>query len=978
VLFARPLREGEDAETAPPFRPAAPETALSSVTVAGLLTAQVYRFKVVSKVQGLTPFDIIGSNILQAAPSGLPQQPEFVRVLASWSSQVLLSWKPSPLGPRPQRYRVVYARVDAGGIPTEPFGRPVETLGTSTTITGLGAILSGVVGDVMGVGLQFTVYAGSHKEFESAGSRVNVPLISPIGPARAVVVRGASSVPTWGAVAVSLEWLPPPDGQQPLAYRVTVVQTGGGGGTVADGGGGDVFDLADVLHVGARHSLQSGLVGPLVEGQTYSFSVHSKSAQGFYEPFGTTAVVAAPLVVPMNLAVKSCSSKSVTVMWRLPPIAGGIGATGDGGGGAGGGQVQCPQGRVLYRQAGSTVTGSSEVFAIPCALNETLPGYYTIQPLTNNAIYTLTLEARQLILPLSTGGGEVDAYTPWVGTAGLNIVEASPISSAFDLKIVGVTASSALMTWRAGIEGVRARAYKIEYTPQMCAAGAKEGVHQLQHVGGPGTRQQLNVTGLTSGCQYSIIVRAVTPSGVVAPYDGAPAVTTPLATPTDIHVEAVNADMVLFAWLPSLFGGDSWADAHPPALPTDLFIVVERLSDGEKTTFGPFAALSTSAEVGPLTIGVQHSATLLAKASSGDLVIPPSRASVLCLPLPRPAGLRVAFISATAITLAFRTSLPWVSSAYLVRYASSAMLAPNLVSCIHLQSRENAQEEQTCQVTGLSHTVVYHITVASTLHGFSEPVGAALQPVTPIGSARAAGVCYADYGEIALEWLPPVSGPLADAYRIAYTILDETDALVLLGGANTSHLVAWSDDIPHSGSSRETWQRETIKGLVPTTTYHLRVHAISPLTLLLDPLGTAAVIASTRADRGGFLLSLQPPCNADGRCAHIMLGPYTRAIDRQRYQPTSLTMEAWVKLTRQSVVEGEGTRRISILGNLYSVERGLASSQDPTGANSGAVGHFGYGLFCDLQIPSGLWTCTMTVSLEGGGVAPEERGVMRQ
>ena len=50
------------------------------------------------------------------------------------------------------------------------------------------------------------------------------------------------------------------DGPQPMAYRVTVTQVGS---EAAAQGGGDVFDLADVLHVGARHSLQSGLVAPL-------------------------------------------------------------------------------------------------------------------------------------------------------------------------------------------------------------------------------------------------------------------------------------------------------------------------------------------------------------------------------------------------------------------------------------------------------------------------------------------------------------------------------------------------------------------------------------------------------------------------------------------------------------------------------------------------------------------------------------------
>jgi hypothetical protein len=210
VLFARPLEEGEDPDTAPPFRPAAPETALSTLTVAGLLTAVDYRFKVVSKVKGVTPFDLLGSNILQAAPSGLPFKPLSVRVTASWSSQVSLAWQPSPQGPHPQRYRVEFARVDAAGNAIETYGRPVETVLTSTTITGLGSILQGQGDNPSGVALQFRVYAGSHKEFEVEGTLVDLPLVSAIGQSRALQVRGSSEVPTLGAVAISLQWLPPP------------------------------------------------------------------------------------------------------------------------------------------------------------------------------------------------------------------------------------------------------------------------------------------------------------------------------------------------------------------------------------------------------------------------------------------------------------------------------------------------------------------------------------------------------------------------------------------------------------------------------------------------------------------------------------------------------------------------------------------------------------------------------------------------
>ena len=137
LLFARPLRAGEDAASAPPMRPAAPETALSSVTVAGLLTGVRYRFSVVSKVSGVTPFGLLGSNELEAAPSGLPEPPALVRVTATFSSQVQLAWSPAATGAPPQRYRVLYARVNALGEALEPFGRPVETTALTTTVTGI-------------------------------------------------------------------------------------------------------------------------------------------------------------------------------------------------------------------------------------------------------------------------------------------------------------------------------------------------------------------------------------------------------------------------------------------------------------------------------------------------------------------------------------------------------------------------------------------------------------------------------------------------------------------------------------------------------------------------------------------------------------------------------------------------------------------------------------------------------------------------
>jgi len=349
----------------------------------------------------------------------------------------------------------------------------------------------------------------------------------------------------------------------------------------------------------------------------YSFTIHSKSAEGFYEPFGSAAVRASPLIVPTHLSVKSCSYDSVTVQWAMSPVSPIVGPA-----------VTCPEGRVLFTMQGSVVTRSSPVFSIPCASNASLLGIYTIEGLTNNAIYLMTLEARKAV---TDGAWAItDAYTPWIGTSGPNIVEASPVASPFDLKIRGVTAFSAMLTWRSGIQGVRARAYSIEYTSS--SPGAKEGAHLTLHVGGPGTLQIFNVTGLSSGCQYSIKVRAETPSGVLAPYDGLPVITTPIATPTGLYVASVDSQYVSFSWQPAakgwnfktLLGSDSGQEsAEPLVLPTNLGLVLTRLSDGHQTTFGPFAALSSWAQVGPLQLGTEYNASLIATAGTGDSLIPP-------------------------------------------------------------------------------------------------------------------------------------------------------------------------------------------------------------------------------------------------------------------------------------------------------------------------------------------------------------------
>ena len=370
---------------------------------------------------------------------------------------------------------------------------------------------------------------------------------------------------------------------------------------------------------------------------------------------------------------------------------------------------------------------------------------------------------------------------------------------------------------------------------------------------------------------------------------------------------------------------------------------------------------------------------------------------VTTLPLPRPANVRVSASSATAVTVAFQASLPWAFSSYLVRYVVPGTDVVQ-TTCAHVQSREAAGQEQACVVSGLSDALVYSIVVTSTLRGYAEPflpkltiasasrrssilsgmyfepIGAqyaTLVPVTPTAIANSPGVCYADYAELAVEWLPPAEGPLPQRYRISYSIFSETSEIVRLGGADSAHLVLWTQDIPHSGFSRDTWQRETIEGLIPGATYQLRVHTISPTTALLDPLGAGPVIATTRADRAGFLLSLNKPCwTVDHpfghNCPYIMAAPYVRASDRADYHPRSLTMEAWVKISPQSVLEGQGLRRIAIMGNFYSVKRGLASAADPSGENSGAMGHFGYGLYCDLQIPDGRWTCRIALGVDAG------------
>lgn len=67
--------------------------------------------------------------------------------------------------------------------------------------------------------------------------------------------------------------------------------------------------------------------------------------------------------------------------------------------------------------------------------------------------------------------------------------------------------------------------------------------------------------------------------------------------------------------------------------------------------------------------------------------------------------------------------------------------------------------------------------------------------------------------------------------------LDATSQLSDAGLSASMSLSQWTSDIPHSGVSRDTWQRETIKNLQPQTTYVFRVHAVSPLTGLYDPVG---------------------------------------------------------------------------------------------------------------------------------------------
>ena len=102
--------------------------------------------------------------------------------------------------------------------------------------------------------------------------------------------------------------------------------------------------------------------------------------------------------------------------------------------------LRCPEGRFLITQLGSVVTASSEIFQIPCAANQTVAGFYTIQALTNNVVYTLALEARRT---RETGGVGLEGFqantSTWMRTAGPNVVETSPIASVFDLKIGGVT-----------------------------------------------------------------------------------------------------------------------------------------------------------------------------------------------------------------------------------------------------------------------------------------------------------------------------------------------------------------------------------------------------------------------------------------------------------------------------------------------------------------------------------------------------------
>ena len=188
-----------------------------------------------------------------------------------------------------------------------------------------------------------------------------------------------------------------------------------------------------------------------------------------------------------RLTVARSDEASLTVAWEMPPT---------------GAEAACPEGRLLFTQQGSMVTASSDVFAVPCNASHVLRGEYVIRGLVNDRVYTLELQARAAVPPpagTDVSGGSTVSYTPWVGTAGANVVQGSPIAEPAHLRVAGVTAESVMLTWRGTVGGARARSYRVRYAPVPAPAAAAEGEHEVLHVGGPGALQTLNVTGLASG-----------------------------------------------------------------------------------------------------------------------------------------------------------------------------------------------------------------------------------------------------------------------------------------------------------------------------------------------------------------------------------------------------------------------------------------------------------------------------------------------
>ncbi|EKX40006.1 hypothetical protein GUITHDRAFT_113999 [Guillardia theta CCMP2712] len=782
-------------------RPAAPETSLTHQTVAGLLPDKLYFFKVFSRTSGATPYELFGSDLLNATASDLPLPLVSAAVTATSSSQVSLRWSPSPLGPRPTKFRVLWASQPLpcnGSLTASQFGNPLETEREEATITGL----------QLEQAIAIVVYAGNLKGFEQVGSSL-LACVSPVAPVTQALVRGTSAGSQLG---VTLNWRPPAEGMQPTSYRISA----------SNRMGVKYFDSSDVLHNGARHSLQSAFVPLLQPYFLLLFSIHSRATSGFYEPAGgitasDDALLSAAAPTPSSWRVSRVSWNSVTFAARVHPQ---------------GANSSCFSARLYYQIPSLMLNGELNDFQLGCNQTSSWEEEVTAVGLSNNLLYLFDL--RVLV------GDAV--FSPAIL---LPTLQASALDVPTSISVLGVTSSSVLLAWRPGVRGARVLEYVLEYYAMNASSSSIDETLVTNrivaaHVGGPGEPQQLNVSSLSPAVKYAFFLRARSLSGWEAPPSASVSVT-PIATPTDFAVTSVRGGEVVLSWASPRLDPYSSSSLPAAAIPALLVLLVRNSTVEQRV--GPLAVSSSSVVVSGLTVASLYEFELLSLTSSGlELRSDPNRL-LRVAPLPRPSNLSIAAMHENSVLLLCDVDLP-AGSQLLLRVSSS--LPQQYNQTCSLGQAQGSQ--QACQLTGLSPQLVYNITVSSMFLSSFDPLGVSILGVSPVELPVNASTCYVNVTEISLRWLAPSGSILPLFYRFSYSV-------------NGGPELFYPHDIPADVSARE--QRGSMFVSETLGRYAVSIHSVNPLTGLVSTIGSPPLIIDNTFGRGGDMLSLPRPCSGN-------------------------------------------------------------------------------------------------------------------